>query len=72
MSFSLQKIRTQHSCPITALYHHQGILQTCTAASKTLAIDRLSTPSRSLARIVPDTFDQHLSVRQIHEQKNPV
>jgi WD40 repeat protein len=56
----VEKIRTEHTCPITALYHSQGILQTCTAASKILAIDQLSTPIRSLARIVADTFDQHL------------
>ncbi|CAF0756795.1 unnamed protein product [Rotaria sordida] len=56
----VEKIRTEHSCPITALSHSRGILQTCTAATKTLAIDQLSTPIKHLASIKADTFDQHI------------
>jgi len=56
----IEKIQTEHGSPITALYHSQGILQTCTSAKKTLAIDQLSTPIRHLARIVTDTSDQYL------------
>ncbi|CAF3333827.1 unnamed protein product [Rotaria socialis] len=56
----IEKIRTEHGCPITALCHNQGILQTCTAVTKTLAIDQLSTPAKHLARIQADTMDQHI------------
>ncbi|CAF0721346.1 unnamed protein product [Adineta steineri] len=56
----IEKIRTEHGCQITALHHSQGMLQTCTATTKTLAIDQLSTPTINLARIVADTHDQHL------------
>lgn len=56
----VEKIRTSHECPITALHQSQGILQTCTAATKTLAIDQLSTSINSLARINADTYDQFL------------
>ncbi|CAF1378173.1 unnamed protein product, partial [Adineta ricciae] len=56
----VEKIRTEHNCPITALHHSRGILQTCTASTKTLAIDQLSTPITHVGRIVADTFDQHL------------
>lgn len=56
----VEKIRTEHRCPITALSHSHGLLQTCTAVTKTLAIDQLSNPTGHLAQIVADTLDQHI------------